>query len=81
MVKNPSGNTGDTGSIPSPGRLHMLQANQAHALQLLRLGSRTSARQQEKPPRQEAQTVAAARRNQGKYVHSNQDPGKPKINT
>ena len=27
MVKNPSGNVGDTGSIPDPGGFHMLQSN------------------------------------------------------
>ena len=27
MVKNPSANAGDTGSIPGPGRSHMPQSN------------------------------------------------------
>ena len=33
--KNPPTNTGDTGSIPSPGRSHRPQGNQAHAPQQL----------------------------------------------
>ena len=28
MVKNPSANAGDMGSIPDPGRSHMLQSNE-----------------------------------------------------
>ena len=35
MVKNLAANTGDTGSIPGPGRFHMPRSNWAHALQLL----------------------------------------------
>ena len=27
VVKNPPANAGDTGSIPGPGRCHMLQSN------------------------------------------------------
>lgn len=27
VVRNPPGNAGDTGSIPSPGRSHMSQGN------------------------------------------------------
>ena len=27
VVKNPPANAGDTGSIPGPGRSHMLQSN------------------------------------------------------
>ena len=33
--KNPPANAGDTGSIPGPGRFHMLQGNYAHVPQLL----------------------------------------------
>ena len=35
MVKNPPAKAGDTGSIPGPGRSHMLQDNYAHEPQLL----------------------------------------------
>ena len=31
MVKNLPANAGDTGSIPGPGRSHMLQSSKAHA--------------------------------------------------
>ena len=40
MVKNAPSNAGDLGSIPSLGRSHMLQSNQACAPQLLSLCSR-----------------------------------------
>ena len=40
MVKNPPANSGDTGSIPGPGRSHMPRSNKAHVPQLLSLGSR-----------------------------------------
>ena len=38
--KNSPANVGDTGSIPGPGRFHMLQSNEAHSPQLLSLSSR-----------------------------------------
>ena len=34
--KNLPANAGDTGSIPRPGRIHVLQSNQAHMPQLLK---------------------------------------------
>ena len=40
VVKNPPSNAGDTGSIPGPGRSHMLHSNQACVPQLLSLRSR-----------------------------------------
>ena len=40
VVKNPPANAGDTGSIPDPGRSHMLQGNQFLALQRLCSGAR-----------------------------------------
>ena len=40
MVKNLPANAGDKGSIPGPGRSHMLQSNKARAPQLLSLHSR-----------------------------------------
>ena len=33
VAKNPPANAGDTGSIPGPGRSHMLQGNKAHVPQ------------------------------------------------
>ena len=36
MDKNPPANAGDTGSIPHPGRIHVLQSNQVHRPQLLK---------------------------------------------
>ena len=36
VVKNLSGNAGDTGSIPGPGRFHMPWTNKACAPQLLK---------------------------------------------
>ena len=35
VVKNLPANTGDTGSIPDPGRSHVLQSNEAHMPQVL----------------------------------------------
>ena len=40
VVKNPSANTGDTGSSPGLGRFHMPWSNEVHASQLLSLRSR-----------------------------------------
>ena len=37
VVKNPSANTGEKGSLPDPGRSHMPQGNSAHEPQLLSL--------------------------------------------
>ena len=39
VVKNPSASAGNTGSIPDPGRFHMLQSNWAHVPQPLSLYS------------------------------------------
>ena len=41
VVKNPSSNAGDMGSIPDPRRSHMPQSNKACAPRLLSLCSRT----------------------------------------
>ena len=62
-IKNQPANAGDTGSVPSPGRFHMLQSTEAHyttatepasrAWEPQPLGpvcSRACALQQEKPP-------------------------------
>ena len=39
MVKDPHANAGDTGSIPGPGRFHMLRGDKTHAPHLLSLGA------------------------------------------
>ena len=57
VVRNLPTNAGDTGSSTGPGRSHMPQSNEAHALQLLSLRAATTealtprarAPQQEKP--------------------------------
>ena len=55
VVKNPPANAGNMGSIPSPGRSHMLQSNQPREPQLLKSAhSRARAQQQEKPLQREA---------------------------
>ena len=62
VVKNLLANAVDTGSIPGPGRSHMLWSNYAHAPQLLSLCAATTeartprahALQQEKPLQREA---------------------------
>ena len=51
IVKNLPSNAGDTGSIPGPGRFHMLQGNYVGAPRLLKTEcSGACALQQEKPP-------------------------------
>ena len=40
VVENWPANAGDVGSIPDPGRSHMLQSNKAHGPQLFSLCSR-----------------------------------------
>ena len=45
VVKNPPVNAGDMGSIPGPGRPHMLRGNSARVPQLLSLCSRARERQ------------------------------------
>ena len=66
VVKNPLANAGDTGSIPGPGRPHMLWSNRARVL-LLSLCSRACAPQEEKPLQWEAgapqRRLAPAHRN------------------
>ena len=57
MVGNLPANAGDMGSIPGPGRLHMLRSKQACVPQLLSLCSRAGTAQQEKPPQWEAHSL------------------------
>ena len=47
--KNPPANAGDTGSIPGPGRSHMLQGNYGRAPQLLNPHSRACGATTNKP--------------------------------
>ena len=52
MVKNPPVNTGNTGSIPGPGRCHMSQSNVGHVPPTTEPSSpRACALQQEEPPK------------------------------
>ena len=51
VVKNPSANTGEKGSLPDPGRSHMPQGNSAHEPQLLSLCFRAWELQLLKPTR------------------------------
>ena len=51
VVKNPPTSVGDTGSIPGPGRFHMLQSNWTHASPLLSLCSGAREPQLLKPSR------------------------------
>ena len=69
VVKDLPTNAGDKGSIPSPGRSHMLWSNQAHVPQRLKpVCPRAYALQQEKP------LLAATRES----LSSNEDPVQPK---
>ena len=75
LAKNPPANVGDVGSIPSPGRFHMLQGNYARAPQLPRSRARMlplkpmlcnkKSRCSEKPKRP-SQRAAPACRNERK---------------
>ena len=53
VVENPPANAGDTGSIPGPGRSHMLRATTTEAC-----APRARAPKQEKPPQWEACCIA-----------------------
>ena len=74
-VKNPPANAGGVGSIPGPGRSHMLRSNWAHepVLQLLEpLGPRARALK-----RRSHHNEKPTHCNQGKPVHINEDPAQP----
>ena len=83
MVKNPPTKPEDTGSIPGPGRFHMLWGNEAYAPQLLK---------PERPRAQAPQQTATTTRSphsvtreqpqlaQLENAHSNKDPAQPKTN-
>ena len=49
MDKNPSAHVGDTGSIPSPGRCHVLLSSEARVPQLLSPCSRARETQLRRP--------------------------------
>ena len=51
-VKNRPANAGDTGSIPGPGGVHMLQGNEARVSQLQSPSSRACALNQQEQPLQ-----------------------------
>ena len=59
--QNPPGSAGDSGSIPDPGRSHMLRGNEAHAAQLLSSGTTARVRvTQRKIPRDATKPSRAA---------------------
>ena len=69
--RNQLANAGDMGSIPGPGRCHMLRATKACTLQLLEpVGLEPVLRNEGQPP--------PTTREQP--VRSNEDPVQPKIN-
>ena len=93
VVKNP--HTGDMGLIPDPGRPDTMRSNQAHAPQLLSLGSQAQKQQllsvltacapkQEKPPQQDAHISQLESRSHlpqlEKSPSSDKDPAQPNIN-
>ena len=81
VVENLPANAEDMGSIPDPGRSHMLQSNWACAPQLLSLCSRAHALQQEKPLQWEAcelQLESSPCSPQEKSPCSSKDPAQPK---
>ena len=81
MDKNSHANAGDMGSIPDPGRSHILWSNLLHAPQLLKS---PRLRKQEKPPQTEActrQLESGPHSLQLDKACSQQgDPVQPKIN-
>ena len=56
MVKNPSANAGDPGSIPGLGRSHMPGSNEAHEPQLLKPARLEPMLCNKEPPQREAYT-------------------------
>ena len=81
VVKNPSVNAGDMGSIPGTGRPHMLQSNKACELLLLSLCPRACALQPGKPQQWEAWVPHTATREQPPRATTREkDPAQPKIN-
>ena len=83
VVGNLPASAGGVGSIPGPGRFHMLQGHWACAPQLLRLVCSRARAPQQKPPLWEAHAPqrrgASSRHNRRNPVHSNGDPTQPKI--
>ena len=83
MVKNPSPNAGDTGSVPDPGRSHMPWSNYACAPQVLKPECpRVQVPQQETPAQPEAHTLqlesSPCSLQREKHLRSNEDPAQPK---
>ena len=84
-MKNPLANTRDMGSIPGPGRFHLLQSNQALELQPLKpaclepVFSNKRSHHNEKPcvPQLENHPYSPKLE---KILHSNEGPAQPKIN-
>ena len=74
VVKSPPAKAGDTGSIPGPGRSHMLQSIYAHVPQLLSLCSRAWEAQLLSPCATTTETRAAEVCAPQKRSHSNEKP-------
>ena len=84
MVKNPPANPEDTGSIPGPGRFHMLWGNNAYVPQLLKPEhSRAQAPQQTATATRSPCTITSEQPQlaQLENARSNKDPAQPKIHT
>ena len=76
VVKNPPASAGDVGSVPGPGRFHMLCAPH-----LLTPGSRALKRQLVSPPaREPVLGKNRSRRDREELAQSHEDPAQPKIN-
>ena len=84
VIRSPPANAEDSGSIPGPGRHHVLWSSQAHAPQPRSQQSRAYARQQQKPPQGEAQAAwlesSPCSLQLEKSSHSNEDPAQPAKN-
>ena len=76
VVKKPPASAGDVGSVPGPGRFHMLCAPH-----LLTPGSRALKRQLVSPPaREPVLGKNRSRRDREELAQSHEDPAQPKIN-
>ena len=81
VVKNPPANPEDTGSIPGPGRFHMLWGNEAYAPQLLKPERpRAQAPQQTATATRRPHTITREQTQQAQLENacSNKDPAQPK---
>ena len=80
MVGSPPANAGDTGSIPGPGRSHMLRSGWARPPQLPSLLSRAHEPQLLKPTCLQPVLYSKRSHRNEKPTHHNEDLTQPKIN-